>query len=223
MLNRVLKYILYFTLILSILVPVLNLTSCDKDREYDEAEVKAEAKRLLCESEKLNLILYGKGIGYVYGAHQSGAYYEADFLHLNALGFTTVGELKEMVKKTFTTSYSENIFSTVLSSISDGGYAVATARYYQLYDDQVNKIDPICIMVNKDYDYFFKDTVVYDYSTVTVKDVEGDTLRIGVSATVTDGEGNSQTREIVFELIEESEGWRINSPTFANYNPSLNQ
>ena len=37
-------------------------------------------------------------------------------------------------------------------------------------------------------------------------------------ATVTNAEGKSQSTEIVFELIEEDNGWRINTGTFANYN-----
>ena len=82
----------------------------------------------------------------------------------------------------------------------------------------VNKIDPVCIMVHTQYDYIFTDKVVYDYETVRVKDVKRKTLFISVMATVTNKEGQSQSTEVVFELIEESDGWRINTGTFVNYN-----
>lgn len=215
MVKRMLKRILYFTLIIATLVPVLTFTSCD--RKYDEAEVITAATDLLKKSEMLNLVLFGKGIA-ASGQHQSGAYREADFLHLNSLGFTTVAGLEEKIREVFTTDYSEYAISTVLSPIRIDGAMVSNTRYYQLYADEINKVDPVCIMVHTEYDYIFTDTVVYDYSTVKVKDVKKKTLFISVMATVTNAEGKSQSTEIVFELIEEDNGWRINTGTFANYN-----
>ena len=215
--KRILKCILYFTLIVAMLVPVLNLTSCD--RKYDEAEVRAAAEELLKESLTLNSVLYGPGIGTRDGGHQNGAYYEADFIHLVELGFTTVAELEDMIDETFSVEYARLIKSTVLSPISVDGVAYSSTRYYQYYADEIDKTDPVCIMVYRNYDYIFKDTVEYDYETIRVNDVKKQTLYISVDATVTDREsGKSQTRELVFELIEESSGWRINSPTYLNYN-----
>ncbi|MBQ2794006.1 MAG: hypothetical protein IKL79_02185 [Clostridia bacterium] len=215
MLKKILKYILYFTLITATAVPVLTFTSCD--RKYDEGEVITAATELLKKSETLNVILFGEGLA-TGGTNQSGAYKEADFYQLNSLGFTTVVELEGKIREVFTVEYSDYAISTVLSPIQIDGAMVSNSRYYQLYADEVNKIDPVCIMVHTQYDYIFTDKVVYDYETVRVKDVKRKTLFISVMATVTNKEGQSQSTEVVFELIEESDGWRINTGTFVNYN-----
>lgn len=215
--KTIVKRLLYFTLILAMLVPVLNLTSCD--RKYDEAEVKAAATALLKESEMLNGVLFGQGIATVTGPNTNGAYHEADYLHLVSLGFTTIEELRARVNKTFTAEYAELIFSTILSPINVDGVAVANTRYYQKYADEMTKTDPVCIMVFRDYEYVFRDTVVYDYDSIRVTDVKKQTLYISVDLTVTDREDEqSQRRTLTFELIEEADGWRINSPTYMNYN-----
>ena len=43
---------------------ILTLISCDKNREYDEGEVKAAAQELIKKSEAVNLVFYGTGIAY---------------------------------------------------------------------------------------------------------------------------------------------------------------
>ena len=106
-----LKSILYFTLILSILASVLNLSACD--RKYDEAEVKAASAELLRKSTTLNDVLYGSGIATVSGSNTNGAYYEADFLHLHSLGFSTIEELKKMVRDTFTADRDSLVHSAI--------------------------------------------------------------------------------------------------------------
>lgn len=214
--KNILKRILCFTLILATVVPVLTFTSCN--RKYDEAEVIPAATELLKKSEVLNVVLFGEGIATAGGGAQSGAYKEADFLHLNKLGFTTVSELEAMVRETFTAEYSSYVVSTILKPITVDGVMYSNSRYYQLYADEVNKIDPVCIMVHTEYEYIFTDKVSYDYSTLKVKDVKKKTLFMSVMATVTNRSGESQSTEVVFELIEENNGWRINTGTFVNYN-----
>lgn len=215
------KKILYLVLVLSILISTLSITSCN--RKYDENEVVTAATELLKESEMLNFVLFGKGIDCVYSNHQNGAYYESNSLHLRELGFSTIDELRVLIGKTFTEEYAENINSTVLSPIISDGVNYSMTRYYQLYDDPVSKTDPVCIMVYKDYDYLFRDSVEYKLDTVRVEGVKKQTLYLSVEATVTNGKGESQVRKIEFELIEESDGWRINSPTYANYNSHIDE
>lgn len=215
MIKKILKCILYFTLILATVVPVLNFTSCN--RKYDEGEVIAAATDLLKKSEVLNVVLFGEGIS-PGGSNQSGAYREADFLHLNKLGFTTISELEAMIRETFTAEYSDYVVSTVLSPIKVDGVMYSNTRYYQLYADEMTKTDPVCIMVHTEYEYIFTDTVVYDYSTIKVNGVKKKTLYISVMANVTNKNGDSQDVEVEFELIEQNNGWRINTGTFVNYN-----
>ena len=221
------KCIALFTLLIVILVPVLSFTSCKdevKDRDYNEAEVLSAASSLLEKTEMLNVVIFGKGIG-TSGSNGNtvGAYAEADFLHLQTLGFSTISELEIKIRETYTDSHADYIISTVLSPIMIDGVMVSNSRYYQRYEDEVNKTNPICIMVHREYEYVFTDSIVYDYSTLKVKDVEGNTLHISVMATVTNGDGDTQTTELVFELIEEVKGWRINTNTFRNYNAYLDE
>ena len=221
------KCIVLFTLILAMLVPVLSFTSCKdkvKDRDYNEAEVLSAASTLLEKTEMLNVVIFGKGIGdNGSNGNTMGAYAEADFLHLQKLGFSTISELEIKIRETYTKSHADYIISTVLSPIMVDGVMVSNTRYYQKYEDEVNKTNPICIMVHREYEYIFTDSIEYDYSTLKVKDVEGNTLLISVMATVTNSDGDRQTTELVFELIEESNGWRINTNTFRNYNKYLDE
>ena len=221
------KCIVLFTLILAMLIPVLSFTSCKdkvKDRDYNEAEVLSAASTLLEKTEMLNVVIFGKGIGdNGSNGNTMGAYAEADFLHLQKLGFSTISELEIKIRETYTKSHADYIISTVLSPIMVDGVMVSNTRYYQKYEDEVNKTNPICIMVHREYEYIFTDSIEYDYSTLKVKDVEGNTLLISVMATVTNSDGDRQTTELVFELIEESNGWRINTNTFRNYNKYLDE
>ena len=221
------KCIVLFTLILAMLIPVLSFTSCKdkvKDRDYNEAEVLSAASTLLEKTEMLNVVIFGKGIGdNGSNGNTMGAYAEADFLHLQKLGFSTISELEIKIRETYTKSHADYIISTVLSPIMVDGVMVSNTRYYQKYEDEVNKTNPICIMVHREYEYIFTDSIEYDYSTLKVKDVEGNTLLISVMATVTNSDVDRQTTELVFELIEESNGWRINTNTFRNYNKYLDE
>lgn len=197
-------------------VSMLGLTSCD--RRYNEEEVLAAADTLLRRSEELNVVLWGEGLKWAVTANATGAYYEADYFDAQKYGFTTLRDMYDAVDATFTESYCESIYSTVFSPISDGSSTFSLARYYQLWGDELTKTDPISIMVFSNYDYVFHDTVVYDYSTLRVSDVKKQTVYVTVSATVTNGDGQTQSVDIEFGMIEESEGWRIDSPTYVNYN-----
>ena len=208
--------------VLSLVIVIVMLALCGTafvgcDRDYDEQEVLFAASDLLSKAETLNQIYYGNGISYTTTGSSDGYYYQADNMHLSSLGFDTVDGLKRITEQTFTQDYSSEIYSIFLSPITDGEYILGMARYYQLYEDQINKRDPICIMVYSKYSPILKDRISYDYSSLRVSGVEKETVFITVTATVTNSEGKSQTRDIEFGLIEEAGGWRINSPTFANY------
>ena len=193
----------------------VSLSGCDRD--YNEGEVISAAGALLEKAEMLNQVYYGNGISYNTVGSSDGYYYQADNMHLQSLGFDTIDGLKRVTAETFTEGYSEELYSNYLAPITDGEYILGMARYYQLYEDQINKREPICIMVYSRYTPIMKDTVSYDYSSIRVSGVEKETVFVTVTATVTNSEGKSQSREIEFGLIEEESGWRIDSPTFANY------
>ncbi len=206
---RVLKCILLFTLVLCTMASVLTFTSCDRD--YDEAEVLSEAKSLLMKAEVLNEVYWGDGIDYITGGFTDGIYKQASDIHLASLGFTTIAELKALTEATYSSSYVHTIYTTKLDEAPLG-----FVLYIQKWDDEIEKTIPACIMVNTEM-VRVADDVSYDYTTLRVEDVEDEIVTVLVDATVTNLDGESQVRTLRVQLVEESDGWRINSPTFAKY------
>ncbi len=213
----ILKYILLFTLILSMAVSVLSFSSCKYNRSYDEAEVLEAARELIKESQVLNSIYYGDGIETLYYGSQNGRYYQADPIHLGALGIETVRDLMTLTEKTFSREYCEILYSSVLSPVYVEDVYVSMARYYQKYyfDDPTEGEE--CIMVYRDYVPLFVCTMVFDYSTLTVLGSDGDIVNLTVEALVINKDGEGQTQTVEISLYEEAEGWRINSPTYSNF------
>lgn len=206
--------------VLAIAVSTLSLASCD--RRYDEGEVLSNATRLLKQAEVLNEVYYGRGIQYITTGYRDGNYYEADGIHLSLLGFSTIRELENMTRETFTKGYSEQIFDTKLSVIEDSTGIQHMTRYYQRYDAG-NVGEPICIMVYSEPTVSLTDKIEYDYSSMRVSGVRRQTVYVTVSAVVTNEEGKSQTRDVRLSLIEEDDGWRIDSPCYVSYSDSLDR
>ncbi len=216
----ILKCTVLFALLMYTVLPVMTFTSCKYNREYDEEEVIAEAKKLLPRAEILNGIYYGEGIATMDYGNQNGAYYQADPLHLAKLGIETLDDLCVLTERTFTSRYSQNIYSTILASVSVDGTFVTMSRYYQKYvDDDEEKGVCECIMVYKDYDRLFTDTMVFDYTTLKVLGSDGDYVNLEITAYVVNSEGEGQYQTVELSLYEEVGGWRIDTPTYANYNP----
>lgn len=208
--KRIVSLIIVFGLLCS-------LVSCkEKNREYDENEVKLAAESLIKKSAELNYIFWGEGIGYINDASYSvGYYYPADIFSLLSYGIETIDDLKEKTKKVFSSSYSENIFSTVFSSLGDEDEIYGFARYYQKYSDAENK-EPECIMVYSNALVLLKDEVSYDFDTLKVIGSKKQTVYVTLSVNVKRGE-NTQSRELKVGLVEEEGGWRIDTPTYMSY------
>ena len=208
--KRIVSLIIVFGLLCS-------LVSCkEKNREYDENEVKLAAESLIRKSAELNYIFWGEGIGYINDASYSvGYYYPADIFSLLSYGIETIDDLKEKTRKVFSLSYSENIFSTVFSSLGDEDEIYGFARYYQKYSDAENK-EPECIMVYSNALVLLKDEVSYDFDTLKVIGSKKQTVYVTLSVNVKRGE-NTQTRELKVGLVEEEGGWRIDTPTYMSY------
>lgn len=208
--KRIVSLIIVFGLLCS-------LVSCkEKNREYDENEVKITAESLIRKSAELNYIFWGEGIGYINDSSYSvGYYYPADTFSLLSYGIETIDDLKEKAKKVFSLSYSENIFSTVFSSLGDEDEIYGFARYYQKYSDAENK-EPECIMVYSKALVLLKDEVSYDFDTLQVVGSKKQTVYVTLSVNVKRGE-NTQRRELKVGLVEEEGGWRIDTPTYMSY------
>lgn len=203
--------------LLLLLALLCSFISCgDKNREYDENEVKLAAEELIRSSAELNRIFWGEGIGYIDDASFSvGYYYPADMFSLYDYGIETVDDLKEKTKKVFSQAYSQNIFSTVLSSLTDGDGIYAFARYYQKYSDAEYK-EPECIMVYSKALVLLNDEVIYNYDTLQVIGSKKEIVYVTLTVDVRRDE-KIQTRTLKVGLIEEENGWRIDTPTYMSY------
>jgi hypothetical protein len=201
-------------LILVIVTALSVLTSCD--RSYDEEEVVAAAKELLPTAAVLNSVYYGNGINASASGYQNGSYYEADFLHLNKLGFDTVAELEALTMQTFSVKYASSIIDYYLHPAPEGE-PYRTVRYYQAYDLDDPTV-PVRIMVYSKHVPIFDDRLTYDLDTVKAVGSTKDIVNMTVEATVKDADGNEQRVTVRFGLYEEKVGWRISGTCFANYN-----
>ena len=72
-------------------------------------------------------------------------------------------------------------------------------------------------MVNSEWDRIFYGEVEYDYDSIVVIGSEDETVYVKINATVKFEDYEPQTREIRISLVEEKDGWKIDSPTYLNY------
>ena len=196
------------------LASLFTLSSCN--RRFDKAEVIEATKILLKDAEMLNIVYYGSGIEYFDDEEVKGYYRKANPSHLENLGFSTIDELKMLTEKTFSDGYSSMLYSTILSSLMDDISVVSPARYYQAFDEKTGA--PTHIMVYSNFTPMFKDNIVYDYNSLKAKGSKKEKVYVEVDATVTNAEGKSQRTTVTVTLVEEDDGWRIDNPTYANYN-----
>ena len=196
------------------IVSLFTLSSCN--RKYDEEEIIEVSKILLKDAEMLNIVYYGSGIEYFDDEDEKGYYRKANVNHLEELGFSTIDELKKLTDKTFSVGYSSELYSTILSSLATDISIVSPARYYQAYDEETGA--PTHIMVYSNFTPMLKDSIVYDYDSLRVEGSKKEKVYVKIDATVTKADGKSQSTTVTVALVEEDNGWRIDNPTYANYN-----
>ncbi|MBQ7387151.1 MAG: hypothetical protein IJW03_03180 [Clostridia bacterium] len=194
-------------------VVLLSFVSCDKDREYDEAEVLSAASALIEKSHRLNELFYGKGLEF--SDEGVGKYKLATAESLEYYGISTIEDMKSLTREIFSESYSEIIFnSSVFSPVQIDDVIKSYARYSQSYDKEGN---PNGIMVLSDYDYSLKGTYEYS-SSMEVVDVEGEVIVVRTLVTATSEDGKVKNINFDIRLFEESYGWRLVTPTYVVYN-----
>ena len=203
-------------IISSLLVIVLllsSLVSCG-DRKYDENEVKEAAKRLIAESIVLNDIFWGNGLPYSVNRDTAdGDFYEADYVYYKRLGFETVDELMALAAKTFSEDQCKMIKATVISRVDDPDLPLS--RYYQKVS--LDTGEPESIMVNSKWNELIIGTATYDYNSVEVIESEKKIVYVTVNATVTYENNEPQQRTLKIGLIEEDDGWKLDSHTYLSY------
>ena len=120
-----------------------------------------------------------------------------------------------MTEKTFSDGYSTVLYNTILENLSDDVSIVSPVRYIQEYDEKTG--EPTYIMVYSKFEPMLKDSIAYDYDSLTVKESKKDRVYVNVNATVTTSDGKTQNTTLTITLVEEDDGWRIDNPTYANY------
>lgn len=196
-----------FSLILLLAVSFSMYSCKPKNREYDEYEVKLAAETLIKKSRALNDIYWGEGIGYYEDDNYAdGYYYPADPMSLRAFGVETVEELKEKTEKVFSRAYCESIYDSSIVSPDDTDPSLRK-RYYQGLE---------CIMVYSRATAFLTDKVTYFYDTIEVTGSDEDSVFVNISVKV-ERDGKIQNRVIEISLVEEEDGWRIDTPTYIVY------
>ena len=199
-----------------LIVASINKAKEEPDREYDAAEVEAAAVELLEKSKLLNYIYWGKGIPYVDNKNlSSGSYYPADENYLETIGITTIQQLKDRTEATFSDSMCKWIYSTVLSSVHSDTSVAGLSRYEQVYGGEKND-QPEYIRVYTEADYWLVDEVNYHPDVEALRS-EGQVVYVLVLATVTNPEGKVMNVNLEIGLVEEADGWRLNTPTYARY------
>ncbi len=212
------KYLRIIALILILLTLSITLLSCD--RSYDEEEVKAAAEELVLLSVPLNEIYYGKGIEHKSDVSTSdGNYFEASYSSLQHFGIETIDDLVNMTTRVYTTDYSNDIFETKIAGVYSGEGSFELSRYYQKKDPITG--ENVCIMVYSGAKVYLEDEVVYDFSGMTVLGSKGERVFVEIPYTVKTKDGKTQQSKIKVGLIEEENGWRLDSPTYAKYNEYL--
>lgn len=213
------KSLISSLLVIFILVTLIFTTSCN--RKYNEDEVVEVTENLLKQAEMLNFVYYGAGISFIDGDDTTGYYKKASYNHLTELGFYTIDELKVRTDAVFSSEYASLIYSTLLSTVYEDTGPISAARYYQAYDEQSG--EPTHIMVYSVYEPLMRDSVVYNYDSISVIGAKKEIVKVSVEATVTTSDGKTQTATVVINLVEEEDGWRIDNPTYVNYNDSLDR
>ena len=187
-----------------------------RNRRYDEEEVMAAASELITAATELNEIYYGKGISFLENSsHNISIYREADPMSLEKYGIKTVSQLKQKTLEVFADSHAESMFESAFSGTFAQNGTSNMSRYYQKYDDK--GVNPICIMVRSDYEPLMNSENIYDMSSLKVEGSKREYVYVTIDVTVISGD-NIQEQTLKIRLIEEEDGWRVSSTTFANYN-----
>ena len=198
-------------ILLLLIFTAASFTSCENDREYDEAEVIRAAEELIRKSEPINEIYYGKG--FLPSKEGKGIYKKVAEGECERLNVYSLDELKAKTKEIFSFDRAEMMINTGLTPIQDEeGNIFHYARYYEEKGEDVSYI-----MVNEVYEYQMTNSIAYDYSKISVDDVEGEIIVVKLPVTLTRKDGVVKNTELKIKMIEEEAGWRFFSASHAVY------
>lgn len=204
------------SLIILLALTLTAATSCD--RSYDEAEVKAAAQTLLEASFVVNEVFYGEGVSYdEYSGIGGGSYYKpVSDTALEWLGISGIEGLKNLARGVYTADLCEIIFRTKLASIKDSsdGSVISYARYIEYYEKQSGKT---YLMFYTEDEPNYENEIEYLYETLTVIGADGEYIKIEIDVILTDGNGFTRTDRVEFTILEEKDGFRLDTLSFVKF------
>ena len=200
-------------LLLVLLCSFVSCTEEEYNREYNAKEVEDAAEALIKKSLVLNEILYGKGIGYIED-ESTQIYKVADQKSLDKFGIVRLSDIEKMLREVFSKSYIETVYSSdIFTPLVEDEITKMYARYF----DDEEKDGKYTIYVNKYYDFVLKNKYEYIGKVKAVRS-EGDYVIVSSTVRAEREGGISKDFNLEIKLIEESEGWRLASPTYKVYN-----
>ena len=202
--KKCLLALLLLSLCLSLLV------GCGMEEIPEDDLLISEAKVLLEKSVAINRLFFEEGIPLKEGGIVSGVYCEADTNHSALMGLKSLEAIKGYLRSIYSQVAISELMRFAVEKQVDGNAIVKPAYCYDYYDE--NKVF-ICLMVSTNGLNQQMDKVVFDYDSVKViedsKTSEAATLSVKV--TVTDGEGNTETKTMRFGLVLENGSWRLDN------------
>ena len=196
-----------FTVFLTtILIAILaiSLVGCAPE----EGEALAIAKDLIYRSIELNEIFFcKKGIAYKETGNSNDIYMPV----LETEKYILKSKLVEATRSVFSYSYADSIISMAFNGVqSEINQNSVQSRFMVMGEDDM-------LYVNKNYEYVVENCTEYDYDTIKITYISGSFIEAtikGVRTSEKDGELVKETVTVEVTIINESDGWRLNSATY---------
>ena len=199
-------------LIFTLVMP-LFLVSCG---EPEDDFLLSRARELLPQAQEMDDLLFISGVPQKTGSEAENGYYPADMDALAAFGFSTVADIKARVREIWTARYADGFEKSAVFSAVVGSAGIESLAYLvDTYDKDGNLTG---VRVSAAGIPTQMDRVLYHTDTLQVTWKSKKTARLTVSATVTNGEGDTQDRERELTLALDSDGvWRFDASTYMKY------
>jgi len=199
-------------LILSLLVlAAAAFSGCEKDLPSEEL-LKAAAGQLIPGSEVINHILFEEDFPTEEHGATAGNYREADLAFLRPYGLASLDDIRKYAERVYSAEAVAQLFRAAVDPQTDAAGGLTKPTY--LYDSNGK------LMVSGEGRHVRCDKASYDLSTLKVLSREKTRAVLSVTATVTNGDGLTQTREKRLTLVLEEEGWRLDVLTCLTYRTS---
>lgn len=191
-----------------LLAGLCGLTSCGKTSLSPEEEgaFKAEAQALIEAAALPTAICFGDGIPYDEAGEHTGSYYPADAAYLAEKGIDSLADIKAMVDAVYSAEYAALMKERMFEALHGDAGVIRYTDYYVTGKGTV--------MVNSNREGYYTGDVTFDFSTMTVVEVDGDNIEISIAATVGDGKGNTYTDTISLRFVGEAGSRRLDNAAF---------